>query len=437
MTAQPSPCIPRREFARGGFVVFASGLGSLPAIYGCGKRVASNEQLSLYQVSGASMNPTLWGPSRSFNCLSCDVTIRVDEFILQAAWERSPENSTTLSAMMCWHCGSPIEQQQLSAALQGPGLPPDVVGVTPTATTDYKVGDILLIRKTGVQVKRLLGRPGQTISLDDAGRLLVDGQRPTFHSPPRVAVDFDRFRDSSRWHGPGESARWHGADESARWQRRSDRSWTALGDTGWLVYAHQNVYRGPRPSRVLDDLPGNFGLQRALFPVDGLSIQFELATSADHEHREIRYWIAFWTERGIDLQPQIVEAGSKYPVKVEAQAWATLPRIAPKYDFMDTPTMLDHLLSPQCPIAVQLSGSSEVALTIRDLAVQRDVLYRVNPSAPRGGITDQYQPPSYPIHLGDDEWFVVGDNVPVSIDSRHWGAVATEEIIGRVGTIRG
>ncbi len=42
-------------------------------------------------------------------------------------------------------------------------------------------------------------------------------------------------------------------------------------------------------------------------------------------------------------------------------------------------------------------------------------------------------PGSFEIFLGDDEYFVLGDNRGASLDSRSWGNLPGENIIGRVG----
>lgn len=427
MNAPILPRLPRRQFANIGIGVFTLGLGNLHAMIGCGNRGSANDQRCRCQVSGPSMNPTLWGPSRTFDCESCGATIRVDSLLMQLAQEGLPKRSPSRSAEMCWHCGSPIAGTKLSTAMRGTELPPDVVEVDLRATTTCEVGDILLIDKNGLQVKRLLGKPGQTVSLDDTGRLLIDRQRPRFGSLPFVAVDTDRLRQSSRWQGHGEPTRWH---------RQQDRTWTTQGDTDWLVYSHQNVYRGPRPSRVLDDYPGNLGIERALLPADGLSVKFDLARQSGQDHGEIVCWIAFWTEQGINLHQRLVRVDSKLSVKVEVGSRDTLPVTQQNDHGTESAQLLAKILSPQRPVAVRLSQSREHRMIIDDLAVCRDVLYRINPPGPRRGIIDKYRPPTYPMLLGEDEWFVVGDNVPLSIDSRYWGAVISDEIMGRVEAIR-
>ena len=414
MTALPTSQVDRRQFAGWGLGILAVTPITFAGMLGCDKRNPP-ARIARYRIAGPSMNPTFWGCSRTLICQSCGVTIRVDEKLLQLAIEQA---SAVRHSSACWHCGTALAQTQLAAALKASALPPDVIDVSACVPTDLQDGDILLVEKHGIHVKRLLGKPGQTVSVDDSGRLLVDGRRPAFPSMPHVAVDRDRLRVSSRWHAVGEKA---------TWQRRADRSWLAQDDSGWLAYKHQNVYRAAGPGRVLDDYPGNLGIERSLYPADGLSLRFQLSTPRSVEPTKVKVWVAYWTAQGIDVQHQTVVVHDAIDV-----AATTKPTSSAARERTASTMVPIDLLSPPQPIGLRLSSSAGRQVEIRDLSVNRGVLYRINPTVPPIDVRVSNRPPKYPFQLDGNEWFVVGDNVPLSIDSRSWGVVRTRDILGRV-----
>ena len=63
---------------------------------------------------------------------------------------------------------------------------------------------------------------------------------------------------------------------------------------------------------------------------------------------------------------------------------------------------------------------------MRNIQIFRDIYYTDSPS--RFGVVD-------PIVLSDRELFAIGDNSPNSLDSRQWGAVPLENLMGRAFVI--
>ena len=73
-------------------------------------------------------------------------------------------------------------------------------------------------------------------------------------------------------------------------------------------------------------------------------------------------------------------------------------------------------------------GSQSLRVTVSDLRVRRDVYYTPEIVGVLANRTDDYR-------LGEDEFFVLGDNSPVSLDSRRDAAVAIvlrADLLGRV-----
>jgi hypothetical protein len=148
-------------------------------------------------------------------------------------------------------------------------------------------------------------------------------------------------------------------------------------------------------SPVWDDYPYNVTLSRTLFPVDRLRLRGTAES-------DVRLTVAFWSEAGNVAAERTLIGGEAFCVS-----------------YFDGATSEGLPVAASQPVAIRIEG----AATLRDLKIERLVEYRLNPRS-RSAI--------YPLRLGADEWFLVGDNVPVSIDSRDWGAIPVDQIFGRV-----
>jgi hypothetical protein len=149
-------------------------------------------------------------------------------------------------------------------------------------------------------------------------------------------------------------------------------------------------------SPVWDDYPYNVTLSRTLFPVDRLRLRGAVDS-------DVRLRIAFWSEAGSVAAERTLIEGDAFCVS-----------------YFDGKTSEGLPVTARQPVAIQIEGSPA---TLRNLKIERLVEYRL---IPRNSLE------VYPLRLGADEWFLIGDNVPVSIDSRDWGAISDDQILGRV-----
>ena len=64
-------------------------------------------------------------------------------------------------------------------------------------------------------------------------------------------------------------------------------------------------------------------------------------------------------------------------------------------------------------------------VTLGELAVYRDIYYS------RQAVGEVYDAESARLRLGSDEYYLLGDNSPISLDSRTWGGVSARLLLGR------
>ena len=114
----------------------------------------------------------------------------------------------------------------------------------------------------------------------------------------------------------------------------------------------------------------------------------------------------FWIDNGAVAVTCEIEGDCEFNISSDD---ALAPKTAP--------------IAADTPVAIRvLAGSVRLSC----LQLSRQIEYRLRPH-------DDHT--CYPIELGSGEYFVVGDNVPVSLDSRNFGVIQDRDIKGRVALI--
>lgn len=345
-------------------------------------------------VSGHSMAPTVIGPSRELTCPSCDHSMVVADI-----------PPTPDSQLICRKCARSIPHSQWE--LSSP-VPPDLVWIQSASGQELRRGQLVAIRWRGQRhLKRLVGLPGETISAKDA-RLFVDDVRieDAFDSSPEVKSGSVFVCDApARWKPSWHMIRtWgdllqgdiHTIDSS--WILNQE-AWRGAPKSAWLFYRHRNPHGNLCASGVKDDYAVNATLKRRLNPCDRLMLDWNTknSTTATIE-------IAFWSPEG-----------SRSVYRTVHPSTASVQNQVSWYDA----TPRDGLpVSETQPIAIRVTAGH---LDEISFVVSRRIEYRLTPTHDRD---------CYPMTLRDGEYFVLGDNVPVSVDSREFGPIKTSDILG-------
>ena len=372
-------------------------------------------------VAGSSMAPTLLGPHVSVECLRCQHSFDVGaEFAAEADQAVCPQCGFAHNPLegLLVHRGERLLIDRIPFNLRLPLRWEVVVFVSPADDA-------------GLVVKRVVGLPGETIQLRD-GEVWIDGRlaaKPLDAQRCLRRLVHQETASSQHWRGDG----WNWINQA--W------STTAQPDWHWLNY--QALDGKP----ITDDSAYNVGLTRRLFPVRDFSLSTEYHLAGDGE-------LAFRIADGDrQWQFQLKTSSGEFELVSETESFCgefstvakqalhsgevqlelsncdrqLLVVINGRVEFRHELGELDSASGTATPFSV---GVRNLTVSLRDLRLYRDVYYT------SGGESLRLDKQMAPLLLGKNEVYVLGDNAPVSLDSRHWGPLPVRMLVGRPVGVR-
>jgi signal peptidase I len=395
-----------------------------------------------YVVPTGSMAPTLMGHHRELTCPNCGYL-----FVIGLDEEGHPPRA------VCPNCGK-MDLERL-AAVECNGdrvlVQKFLYDFRPPRRWEVSVFHFPT-EPTQAYVKRVVGLPGESIQIV-GGDVLVDGRiarkslaelramRVLVHDGRYVPGDSDRF------------PRWFYLRGSPR--RRLPTGWAPSGGAflhrpaepapgdpdDWLVYRHWDPASG-RYGPIRDHYAYNGCDLSAENIVPDLALDARLSIGPDVQRLSVmirsggdRFVVRIPVGEGGEPM-HVVRNGREQVVAARANPLvlpASGPRIArleasvfdrrlivavdgqPLFEPLDYDDPLPRPPADESPIALGVPGGD---LAVTELKVYRDIYY----TNTLGGLPRHPHAVDAPCMLGSDEYFVLGDNSPVSNDSRFWSA---------------
>jgi len=406
-----------------------------------------------FQVTSSSMAETLAGPHRAVACADC-----------RFPFLYGSDDDADRQWAECPNCGH-VENDPL----ENPRSPGDRLLIDRSAFLfrSPRRWEVVAFRApdaaSNVYVKRVVGLPGESIEIRD-GDVYVDGQiaRKSLAQQRAMAI----LAHDARWSPqlePAPPPRWQAEAGNTAWRRfeegflrcpspKTGSEGLEADGVDWLTYVHgRRVAAEPgrsEPSPVTDQYGYNPAVsprRQQPVPLADLILSFRIV-SLQGEGRLCLRATDGREQFVVEVEPtrrccttlrngQAIDAQAPYRlpeswenVRVEVSlvdrqfllALDERPAIVLPYDRGPAPAQ-----TAARPFSI---GGSGIALEIRDLRVYRDVYYR---QAPEGEARPGHRAQ---VQLAPDEYFVLGDNSPVSQDSRTWqsgAGVAVHRLVGR------
>jgi signal peptidase I len=411
------------------------------------------------RIVGGSMAETFWGPHYAICCQDCQFCFPVDA-----------TSAPCVQTISCPNCGAQNQRNENQSVLPGDRVLIDRMSYY---FRDPYRWEPVLFRSVDPPVahclKRVAGLPNENVAIS-AGDIWINGRRlkknwPTLDALALVVHD-SRFTTKNSA-GP---LRWRPLDTGNGWEKKT-RGYQYSPDVrasgqekslDWIGYHHLDFHRGhPRATdQITDNYAYNQTLSRRLYSTDDLmlsaqvqchgsgSLFFQVGTcclqlDCDQESdqgcgkllesdKEIAEFV--WDPQKLQSPAQVevatvdkqfffvVDGNVVFSCDLESVAMPVIPRV---------PIEIDRLPGNE-NISRLAVGSQSLRVTVSDLRVRRDVYYTPGIVGVLSNRTDDYR-------LGEDEFFVLGDNSPVSLDSRRDAAAAIvhrADLLGRVWRCR-
>lgn len=393
------------------------------------------------RIHGGSMAETFCGNHRELVCGDCGFSCRYDA-------EYPPADER----VVCPNCGLKNHEPSDVNNRRGDRVLIDRLVHTIRSPRRW---EIVAFRTPGapdhLAVKRVIGLPGEHVSIR-RGDVYVDGQLA--HKSlgdlrdMAILVHDNAYQPRAdrdlppRWQAESATSGWHIRRGTLAFSPERDSS----REFDWLTYRHWRCVPGPAPRTeeyaVLDNYGYNQQLSRELRRVTDLMLvcrmrctwnSGRLAFQIRHAADCFRVVLLpgdnegglFWNDRLLETFPLPAVAYAR-DVKFElALCDGRVLFAADECVLVRSP--YERTAGPDEPVSRPIAiGAIGVSMDIRRLQVFRD-LHFLDPN----GLGRDW---TAPVRLGSDEFFVTGDNAPISEDSRHWpeAGVSRRLLLGKV-----